>query len=49
MSGEFLSNSQVRGNALKLAKRIFDDAFRPDVNLRSSSTAEKARLKTSRP
>ena len=31
MNKEFLSNSQVRNNALKLAKRIFDDGFRPDV------------------
>ena len=31
MSEEFLSNSQVRGNALKLAKRMFDDGLRPDV------------------
>lgn len=31
MNKEFLSGRLVRNNALKLAKRIFDDGFRPDV------------------
>lgn len=31
MNKEFLPYDQIRNNALKLAKRIYDDGFKPDV------------------